>query len=299
MTTYECEIVDLASEKHWLDWHHSPDYISASQAASVLGHNPWESAYTLWARKTGKLGWPDTTILMETGHAMEPFIAKLYARKSGRGIHKIQPWHVYRNPDYPWLFCTPDRFDSDERVVEIKNTSSFGKKEWEHKRGPLQYQIQNQIQLFCCDRSLGTLAALVACRDFYYHDFDRNPALLQAALPKLKEFVERCQNNDPPPVDGSENTAKTLYSLHRKDSGKAIASPDEGVTIAMGKQAGLKMLIKEKQEDLRRQENIIKFAMGDATYMTAGTYSVSWKHQHRKGGYHKASDSRVFRGTLL
>ena len=120
---------------------------------------------------------------------------------------------MFVSEEFPWLLATPDLFDDDDRVVELKNLGAYARKDWANGLGPLEYQVQNQTQLLCTGTELGALAGLIACREIFIHDFERHDRLLKNIIPKLAEFRERCLNGDPPPVDGSISTEATLKAI--------------------------------------------------------------------------------------
>ena len=44
------------------DWHEARAYsLGGSEIGTIMGLNPWESAYALWAKKTGKIENPPLT----------------------------------------------------------------------------------------------------------------------------------------------------------------------------------------------------------------------------------------------
>ena len=54
-------------------------YIGGSDAAAVVGLNPFASQYSLWAEKTGRVPGFDGNLATEVGTYMEDFVAQKFA----------------------------------------------------------------------------------------------------------------------------------------------------------------------------------------------------------------------------
>ena len=59
-------------------------YIGGSEAGSIIGMNPYKSAYTLWAEKTGRALPFEGNITTEVGAYLEEFVAKNLSTKRGK-----------------------------------------------------------------------------------------------------------------------------------------------------------------------------------------------------------------------
>lgn len=278
----------------WEDVHNDCNIITASQVAVILGLNKYKSAFTLYQEKTGALPRFEGNISTEVGHELEPYLARKYTQLTGRETKDPGDYRIYYSEDVPWLICTPDRFDEDDRVVELKALGAYVRKDWADKTGPLEYQVQNQIQILCTGMEQGALAGLIASREIFIHDFERHDRLLKNIVPKLAEFRDRCMAGDTPPVDGSTSTEATLKALHPKDSGEVIH--DDTAAIDFNERKVLKDAMAHVKRDLLLCENRIKNRIGDASELWADGMKMTWKHQHAKGTYRKAYDSRVLRG---
>ena len=61
--------------------------IGGSEAAAVLGMSPWQSPMDVWLRKMGLVEEtpdPRREEMFQLGKDMEPVIAKMYERRTGR-----------------------------------------------------------------------------------------------------------------------------------------------------------------------------------------------------------------------
>lgn len=98
--------------------------IGGSDCATVLGLNPYKAPYELWAELTGALAPVDLSDheAVEAGVIMEPAIAELYTRRTGRRVRKCNRTLVHSKHD--WLTAHIDRdVVGERRLLEIKNVS--------------------------------------------------------------------------------------------------------------------------------------------------------------------------------
>lgn len=287
--TYESREAWLAARR---------DSIGASESAAALGLCPWKSAYTLWAEKRGLIPPSEETIAMRVGSILEPLVADLYAQHTGRPVEIPPPFTVWAHPNYPFITCTPDRFtyrDDARGPLELKTAGIHRAAEW-REEPPQENQVQHQHQMFVLTMEWGSLAALVGNREFFSYDFERHDRFIKRMFRGLCEFWERVQDDDPPPVDGSDSTARTLSLLHPRDTGEIIPlSPNAKVLVE--RLAELKEKEKEISEEKQLCENMIKEEMGYASFGELPDCRVSWKWQSRKEHVVKASEFRVLRIT--
>ena len=72
------------SEKQWQDARKGS--IGGSDAAAIVGLNPYKSAYALWAEKSGKVEPEDISMkeAVRLGHELEPYVAKRFTEITGK-----------------------------------------------------------------------------------------------------------------------------------------------------------------------------------------------------------------------
>ena len=272
-------------EASWLD--HRKTGIGASEILVALGMSKWKSAYTLWAEKSGKLApEPVTGIAVELGHFLEPFIARKFAEETGRYVTDPGDFTVYTHPDHDFLFCTPDRLQTvpdwgeDDSPLEEKSTGEFAAKDWKDEP-PLAARVQLQGQMEILGKAHGSLAGLVGNRALYWHDETRDDELCEKMIARLSEFWERVQNGDPPPVDGSDSTHRTLEALHPDDNGTEVYFPPSVVELTTDIDEAQDRLGLEKQI-IDEAKNQIREMLGPATFGEFGTIRYSNKTIQRK-----------------
>ena len=65
--------IKTENREEWKALRHQ--YIGGSDAASVVGLNPYKSAFSLWAEKTGKIAPFEGNLATDVGTFLEEFIA--------------------------------------------------------------------------------------------------------------------------------------------------------------------------------------------------------------------------------
>ncbi len=230
-------------EKHTneVNWKRARENsIGASEVAAVLGLNPYKSAYTLWAEKTGRIAPMVNNIATRCGHALEGLATELYEEHTGERLFNPGDYTIFYDATMPFLSCTPDRivierhhydaegvatgmyYDAIQRPVELK---SIGERMAARmKEGEVQnaHLVQLQAQIAVLGTAAGDLACLIANRDFQVFPFERHDRLIRGIRTKVSEFWDRIQNDDPPEVDGSISTTTTLREIYAEDNAGVI-----------------------------------------------------------------------------
>lgn len=285
MTCYE--ILDCHSRSEWLDRRRR--FVGASESATIFGVGyKDQSAYTVWARKTGRLGdSEDEAEHLRIGQLMEPALREIAAWKIGRGAVHHRENSLWVRRDIPWLAASLDAFlepGGDAIVpVELKNAGQWTASEWGEGELPLKFAVQVQHQMAVTGAECAYLLGLIGGQKAELRLIERNQAFIDAMIERLAEFWRCVETDTPPEVDGSLATAKALAKLHPQDDGRAIALPEE-FAGHVGELSHIKDEIKRLEQRKDTIENQIKAAIGDATYGVApGGIVFSWKTQDRKG----------------
>lgn len=106
--------------------------IGGSDAAAVVGMNPWMDAVKLWRIKTGKIV-PDEikgNPLVEYGNRAEPLLRELFLLDHPDMILVYEPNNIWTNTRYPWAHASLDGwlYDSKQNlgILEIKTATIAG-----------------------------------------------------------------------------------------------------------------------------------------------------------------------------
>lgn len=138
----------LRSRDEWL--HVRADRIGGSEAAAVVGLNPYMTNTDLWEIKTGRKRPEDISDkpYVKYGHDAEPHLRTLFALDHPGYTVGYKDNNLFVNDRFPWAHASLDGWlrDEDGRfgILEIKTTSilqSMQKEKW-NNRIPDNYYLQ-------------------------------------------------------------------------------------------------------------------------------------------------------------
>lgn len=142
------EMKILSSRDEWLA---NRSRIGGSDAAAVLGMNPWKTNVQLWLEKTGKATAPDISEkdVVKYGVAAEPLLRELFAIDFPEYEVFYEENNMFLNDKYQWGHYSADGWLTEKStgrkgILEIKTTNilrSMQKEKW-NNRIPDNYYIQ-------------------------------------------------------------------------------------------------------------------------------------------------------------
>jgi putative phage-type endonuclease len=242
--------------------------IGASEVAAVLGLSPWESAYTVWARKRGLLDESESNERMRWGARLETAIAEGFAEETGRLVRRGGFGGVLlRSRCYPWLLATPDfeqiKADApDLGLLECKTTGEDYALEWQTEP-PVFYQAQLQQQLLVTGLAHGTLACLIGGQSLRWQDAPRHERFQAMLVKRTEAFWRMVEEGTPPALDDSESTFRTLSKI--RETGAVVDLPAFAVEWheRMVAAAEARRVAEAEHKACKR---LLAAAMGDASF---------------------------------
>lgn len=194
------------------DWHDARSQsLGGSEIGTLMGLNPWESAYALWAKKTGKIENPPlTNWAVRFGQAFEEPILRLWQEE--HPDYEVFTTGTYQSCEYEWLHANPDALAWNKNtgewiIVEVKTArTSF-------EYLPLHYEAQVRHYQFV----LGVQrAVVVAVAGITYQEFwvERDEFTEQVQLDQAKKFIAHIVNDTKPDFDGAESTYEVVRKMH-------------------------------------------------------------------------------------
>lgn len=284
-------------------------YIGGSDAAAVVGLNPFASPFSLWAEKTGNLPEFEGNLATEVGTYLEEFVAKKFEKETGKTVRRCNLSLV--NDKYPWAIANVDRLVVGEDAgLEIKTTSELNMKRFKNGEYPDNYFCQCCHYLAVTGKARWYLAVLIGNREFRTFTIDRDEDEIKALMDAEKDFwCNYVLARKTPPADGHSATSETIKKLFSEEAGDSIDL--SGFADILQQRKAVNEQIRRLKEDLDGIDNRVKIAMGSAAKGTCGRFSVSWKLQNTSGldrekikadypeiDFSKyASQSRIFRVT--
>lgn len=142
------EMLQFSTAAEWLKKRTS--YIGGSDAACVVGLNPYRSNVDLWELKTGRQKAEDISDkpYVQYGTKAESFLRELFALDYPQYKVDYKPFNLWVNSEYPFAHASLDGWLTDNNgrkgILEIKTAnilSSAGKEKW-NDRVPDNYYIQ-------------------------------------------------------------------------------------------------------------------------------------------------------------
>ena len=185
--------------------------IGGSEIGTIMGLNPYESAFSLWAKRTGQI--PDPPIdnwAVRFGKAFEEPILKIWAEANPK-------WDVlilgtYRHAKFDYMLANPDAIavnrDTGEHVIlEVKTARSY----WDEVPPAYHAQVMHYMDVFNVQRSyiIG-----VAGWDWQEHEILRDDFEVEVQRNEARRFWDHLQAHVQPAWDGSKATYETVRQLY-------------------------------------------------------------------------------------
>jgi putative phage-type endonuclease len=192
------------------EWHKARKGLGGSDIAAVMDRNPYKSAFTLHAEKTGLIdGNIEPSMPMQMGTAFEPVIRDLFVKNNSEWL-KVHETGTWASIEEPRSVANPDGIiewdDGSLGVLEIK----FSRMYWD--KLPEHYNLQVQHYLSVLGLKRGVVVA-VAGGDWKEFDVVRDDSLIDTMKRRVEAFYGFLDTNTAPDYDGSESTYETVREL--------------------------------------------------------------------------------------
>lgn len=193
-------------------WHEArADSIGGSEIGTLMGLNPWESPFALWAKKTGKIENPPlTNWAVRFGQAFEEPILKLWVEEHPE--YDVFTTGTYQDCDHPFLHANPDalarhKVTGEWLVVEVKTARTS----FEALPATYEAQVRHYMMVMKIDRAVVVAVAGMTWQEFWV---ERDEFTEQVQLDQAKRFLGYMVNDIKPDYDGAESTYEVIRKLH-------------------------------------------------------------------------------------
>lgn len=298
--------VDMPREE-WLEYRRKS--IGGSDAASILGLNPYSSPYSVWADKLGVIPEKEDSEAMRLGRDLEDYVAKRFTEATGKKVRREN--HILINPDYPFAHANVDRvIIGEDAGLECKTTSTLNLKRFKNGEFPETYYVQCVHYMMITGAKRWYLAVLVLGREFMHFTIERDEDEIAALAQSEEAFWQLVEERTAPIADGSASTTDTIgaiYSEGREGESVNLMAYDRDMALFLTINAQIKELEKSRDEAANR----IKAFLGESEYGASDKYNVSWSNGERRSfdyksfqkehsdidlsGYFKVSKYRTFK----
>ena len=251
--------------------------IGASEAASVLGLNPYRTPLEVWMQKKGLVETLETPA-MRLGTRLEPVIAEMY--QDATGLELIQPFTMIY-PKNPIIFATPDRIvKGKNKGLEIKTANARMAENWGEPGTdeiPQHYLIQCILCMAVTDLPEWDVAALIGGQDFRIYNIQRDIDLENSIIEKLLEWWDTyIVGNREPDINSSRSCADYLAIKYPKNFQplKEADADTELLIKQLSEATHSAGYWKDQQEAIK---NLLKNYIGDADGVQGQTGKCTWK----------------------
>lgn len=271
--------------------------IGGSDAAAILGLNPWRSPFDVYLDKIGEAPERAAGEAAYWGNVLEDVVAREFTARTGLKVQRRNA--ILQHPEHEWMIASIDReiVARPRGVLEAKTTSAWQADEWAEDRAPDMYVVQVQHYLAVTGWSYGYLAVLIGGNKFLVAKVDRDNDLIQTIIDAEAEFWQQVEDHIPPSVDGSDACTAALKCLYPRSEEQAIILPDDARHLLSDYQAA-DAAVKEAAAVKQRYQNELMALMGesDTAYLPGQPKPVcTWKNTERKGYTVQPTTYRQFR----
>jgi putative phage-type endonuclease len=215
-------------KKSWLEGRRKG--LGSSDCAAVLGLNPMKTPIEVFLEKTGRENMLPTRSeaeedLLESGHDLEPYIAKRYERRTKLQLEDPQG-KIFQHPKHAWMLACPDRLLTPlEKIVELKSElpwmERFGSEGTDEAPEIYLCQVAHQMAVLGWDRA--DIALLHGTRRFGIYTIERDLELEEIIIERLSYFWHNFVLRDiEPPVDSSPAWAEYIQRKFPHNRGEIV-----------------------------------------------------------------------------
>ena len=193
------------------EWHEARKGVAGSLIGTLMGHNPWRSAYTAYFEALGELPRDSNgpSMAMKLGTIFEQPIQDLW-------VEENKDWLTAHNTG-TWASASEPRFKANPDAIIEWADGSLGVLEIKFSRNPMNelpphYKDQVMWYMHVLGLSKGILVA-VANGEMVEHEIDYDPEYALELVDKAYDFLMCLEMNEAPDWDGSQSTYETVRTL--------------------------------------------------------------------------------------
>ena len=229
--------------------------------------------------KTGQLPAQEAGEAAYWGHQLEELVRTEFTKRTGIQVeHRME---LLRSDQHPFMQANLDgtcqQPDLGPCVFEAKTVSAFNAGEWEDCI-PDEYYLQVQHYMAVTGYQGAYVAALIGGNNFRWKLIHRDDELIEALIQLEADFWKHVQNETPPPLDGSNASAKFLTECFPSSLPRStVELPGQAATLIQQYDEACEQL-KAITEQKQQAENLLKQMLGEHESGTTGDHIVTWKN---------------------
>ena len=273
------KILVSTEDMPYADWlEYRKQGVGGSDASVVCGINRYKSPVELWMDKTGQIPPQEAGEAAYWGTQLEPFVRAEFTKRTGIEVSQFK--NLLQSEEYPFMLANLDGIcevpDYGTCIFEAKTASAYKAGEWEDTI-PDEYMCQIQHYMAVTGYAGAYIAVLIGGNTFRWKFVERDEELISMLIELETDFWNHVQDCTPPPLDGSDASAKFLAQRFPSSTPKShITLPDTAADLLSEYDeacAQLEIVTEKKQ----KAENLLKEMMGENEIGTAGDRIVTWK----------------------
>lgn len=194
------------------EWHEARKHsIGGSEIGTIMGLNPWESAYTLWAKKLELI--PNSfqeNWAIRLGKAFEEPILKLFGQQHPE--LEIYRAGSFVSKEFEFMHANPDAMARNKEtgewiVIEIK-TARYN---WDALPAHYACQVQHYMHVMGVSKAI---VVAVAGMDWFEYEVEADEFVQLTQADYATMFHKSLTDGTRPEWDGSESTYQTVRQQH-------------------------------------------------------------------------------------
>ena len=243
----------------WLELREGAGVVTGTMFGTICGLNPWESAFTAWAKATGKI--PNEVRKsrpMRLGQLLESPIRQIWSEENPEYLVEYD-LGTFAHDQYDWARANPDGFitypDGVKGILEIKTARV------PFEEVPAHYKAQVLWYMWVFGFSRAKLVALFSGNDLQTFDIEWDAFEFQAMFSRVLVWRDCVLEEKKPDWDGSASTYETVKSLYTGANDTAVELGDLGVHLSNAQSD-----LDKATEKLTQLKSITLDNLGDAKY---------------------------------
>lgn len=272
----------MSARAQWLEARRAG--IGGSDAAAVLGLDPWRSPLDIWRSKVEPAPpTEDEIFLFKLGHLLEPVIAGLYTAQTERECFSPVP-EIVQHLEFPEIVGSPDRLaPQDGRVIELKSEHQFADKFGDpgSDQVPDHYIVQAAHYMAVANLDRCDVAVLHGGYKFAIYQLRRDLDLERSMIEQLRDWwhayvVKKVE----PPLDASESWGDYLahkYPFNRGPMVKVDENSNPALMRHVFNVLNYGDLIRNSKAKLTGAQNEVKAFLAENDGLVGPWGKITWR----------------------
>ncbi len=213
----------------WLE--HRRQGIGGSDAAAIMGLNPWRTAMDVWLEKTGEFkDEPTDNEKMYWGTALEDVVAREFMARTGLKVRRRNA--ILQHRKHHFMIANVDRLVIGHKAgLECKTAGQYTSDDW--AMGVPDYYIpQVQHYMAVTGYKAWYVAVLIGGQEFRFFKLTRDNHFIKELIEAEYEFWKMVEDKTPPPIDGTRASSELVKRMYPEaEKGKETELPYEAYQL--------------------------------------------------------------------